>query len=133
MSYGTNAGGISEKVGDGESQAIGMAELNAGFEAGASLAEGDRVRMSPRGRARHPKYGQREGVLVGKGSPSSWRVKFDERKSIQGIHQDYLERVQFCCTTDIATRASAPVTKTRVRSILQGPHDSTAGTASGSS
>ena len=88
MSYGTNAGGISEKVGDGESQAIGMAELNAGFEAGASLAEGDRVRMSPRGRARHPKYGQREGVLVGKGSPSSWRVKFDERKSIQSIHQD---------------------------------------------
>lgn len=73
-------------MGDGESQAIGMAELNPGFEAGASLTEGDRVRMSPRGRARHPKYGQREGFIVG--TRSSWRVKFDERKSIQSIHQD---------------------------------------------
>ncbi len=88
MSYGNKCRQHIREVGDGESQAIGMAELNPGFEAGASLTEGDRVRMSPRGRARHPKYGQREGFIVGKGSPSSWRVKFDERKSIQSIHQD---------------------------------------------
>jgi len=49
--------------------------------------------MSPLGRARHPKYGDREGLIVGQGSPSSWRVKFDDRKTIQAIHQDYLERV----------------------------------------
>lgn len=49
--------------------------------------------MRSRGRARHPKYGDREGFIVSKGSPSSWRVKFDERKSIQSIHRDYLEKV----------------------------------------
>jgi hypothetical protein len=47
--------------------------------------------MSPLGRQRHPKYGDREGVIVGGGSSSSWRVKFDERKTIQAIHKDYLE------------------------------------------
>ncbi|ACF00694.1 hypothetical protein Rpal_2173 [Rhodopseudomonas palustris TIE-1] len=57
------------------------------------LCRGDRVRMSPLGRERHPRYGTREGVIVGQGSPSSWRVKFDDRKTIQAIHQDYLERV----------------------------------------
>ena len=55
------------------------------------LFHGARVRMSPLGRERHPKYGDREGVIVGSGSPSSWRVKFDERKTIQAIHRDYLE------------------------------------------
>ncbi|WP_245258248.1 hypothetical protein [Rhodopseudomonas palustris] len=49
--------------------------------------------MSPLGRERHPKYGDREGLIVGQGSPSSWRIKFDDRKTIQAIHQDYLERV----------------------------------------
>ncbi|KPG01580.1 hypothetical protein IP86_03205 [Rhodopseudomonas sp. AAP120] len=57
------------------------------------LCRGARVRMSPLGRSRHPKYGDREGLIVGQGSPSSWRVKFDDRKTIQAIHQDYLERV----------------------------------------
>ena len=57
------------------------------------LCRGDRVRMSPLGRERHPLYGNREGVIVGQGSPSSWRVKFDDRKTVQAIHQDYLERV----------------------------------------
>jgi hypothetical protein len=47
--------------------------------------------MSQRGRERHPKYGDREGVIVGRGSPSSWRVKFDQRKTVEAIHQDYLE------------------------------------------
>ncbi|MFT4277351.1 MAG: hypothetical protein QM576_13435 [Rhodopseudomonas sp.] len=56
------------------------------------LCRGDRVRMSPLGRERHPLYGNREGVIVGQGSPSSWRVKFDDRKTVQAIHQDYLER-----------------------------------------
>ncbi len=55
------------------------------------LFHGARVRMSPLGRERHPKYGDREGVIVGSGSPSSWRVKFDDRKTIQAIHRDYLE------------------------------------------
>ncbi|WP_425991686.1 hypothetical protein [Afipia sp. DC4300-2b1] len=75
-----NAGGMTNQA---------LAELSEG----QSLAAGDRVRMSSRGRARHPKYGDREGFIVSKGSPSSWRVKFDERKSIQSIHRDYLEKV----------------------------------------
>ena len=57
------------------------------------LFRGARVRMSRLGRERHPKYGDRQGVIVGNGSPSSWRIKFDERKTIQAIHQDYLELV----------------------------------------
>ncbi|MGM4917915.1 hypothetical protein [Tardiphaga sp. 813_E8_N1_3] len=57
------------------------------------LFRGARVRMSLLGRERHPKYGDRQGVIVGHGSPSSWRVKFDERKTIQAIHRDYLELV----------------------------------------
>lgn len=55
------------------------------------LAIGDRVWMSAFGRERHPKYGDRQGVIVGQGSPSSWRVKFDDRKCVQAIHRDYLE------------------------------------------
>ena len=55
------------------------------------LFHGARVRMSRLGRERHPKYGDREGLIVGRGSPSSWRVKFDDRKTIQAIHRDYLE------------------------------------------
>lgn len=54
---------------------------------------GARVRMSALGRERHPKYGDRRGVIVSQGSPSSWRVKFDERKTLQAIHRDYLEQV----------------------------------------
>jgi len=56
------------------------------------LTYGDRVRMSPRGLERHPSYGTREGVIVGMGTPSSVRVKFDDRVTIQAIHRDYLER-----------------------------------------
>jgi hypothetical protein len=55
------------------------------------LFPGARVRMSQLGLERHPKYGDREGVIVGRGSPSSWRVKFDARKTVEAIHQDYLE------------------------------------------
>ena len=55
------------------------------------LFHGARIRMSRLGRERHPKYGDRQGVIVGGGSASSWRVKFDERKTIQAIHRDYLE------------------------------------------
>jgi hypothetical protein len=57
----------------------------------SGLFHGARVRMSQLGRERHPKYGDREGLIVGRGSPSSWRVKFDERKTVQAIHRDYLE------------------------------------------
>jgi hypothetical protein len=56
-----------------------------------SLFRGARVRMSRLGRERHPRYGKREGIIVGRGSPSSWRVKFDERTTVQAIHRDYLE------------------------------------------
>jgi hypothetical protein len=56
-----------------------------------SLFRGARVRMSRLGRDRHPRYGDREGIIVGRGSPSSWRVKFDERTTVQAIHRDYLE------------------------------------------
>jgi hypothetical protein len=59
-----------------------------------ALAPGIRVRMSAFGLARHPKYGDRQGLIVARGSASSWRVKFDERKSVQTIHQDYLETVE---------------------------------------
>jgi hypothetical protein len=55
------------------------------------LFPGARARMSQLGRERHPKYGDREGLIVGRGSPSSWRVKFDDRKTVQAIHRDYLE------------------------------------------
>jgi len=55
------------------------------------LFHGARVRMSRLGRERHPKYGDREGLIVGRGSPSSWRVKFDDRKTVQAIYRDYLE------------------------------------------
>ena len=55
------------------------------------LFPGARVRMSRLGLERHPKYGDREGVIVGRGSPSGWRVKFDARKTVEAIHQDYLE------------------------------------------
>ena len=57
----------------------------------AHLAPGVRVRMNALGRERHPRYGVREGVIVGRGSPSSWRIRFDERRAIQAIHQSYLE------------------------------------------
>ena len=55
------------------------------------LRLGARVRMSPLGRERHPGCGDGEGTIVGSGSPSSWRVKFDDRKTIQAIHKDYLQ------------------------------------------
>jgi hypothetical protein len=66
---------------------------NPPLQAKLSLERGDRVQMSALGRARHPKYGDRQGLIVGRGSPSSWRVKFDERRYIQAIHCDYLEKV----------------------------------------
>src|ERR1700694_2306347 len=71
-----------------------ISATNTLTESKQSLAPGDRVRMSAGGRARHPKYGDRQGLLVGRGSsPSSW-VKFDERRCIQTIHRDYLEKVE---------------------------------------
>jgi len=78
-------------------------ETNTPSEAKQPLARGDRVRMSALGRARHPRYGDLQGVIVGRGSPSSWRIKFDERKCVQAIHQAYLERV-----VRSGTRSSGP-------------------------
>lgn len=63
-------------------------------DAAREIEPGDRVRMSAQGLARHPKYGDRQGLVVARGAlPSSLRVKFDERKSIQALHRDYLERI----------------------------------------
>src|SRR5712675_929806 len=78
-------------------------KTNIWLEAKQSLALGDRVRMSALGRARHPRYGDLQGLIVGRGSPSSWRIKFDERKCVQAIHQAYLERV-----VRSGTRSSGP-------------------------
>src|SRR6267142_6087103 len=69
-------------------------ETNAALGAKQALALGDRVRMSALGRARHPRYCDFHGLIVGRGSPSSWRVKFDERRYIQALHQAYLEKVE---------------------------------------
>jgi len=49
--------------------------------------------MSSLGRARHPKYDNRKGVVLGRGSPSSWRVRFDGYKTIQSLHESYLEAI----------------------------------------
>jgi len=57
----------------------------------ASLERGDRVVMSELGRRRHPRYGFRQGTIVGYGSPNSRRVKFDDSKTVQSIHVGYLE------------------------------------------
>jgi hypothetical protein len=76
------------------SESIGTAcETDASLRIKPSLALGDRVRMSALGQARHPRYGDLQGLVVGRGSPSSWRIKFDERKCVQAIHRAYLERV----------------------------------------
>jgi hypothetical protein len=71
-----------------------MIEISSkGVQSNPPLAPGDRVRMSERGLARHPKYASHEGVVVGKVSASGLRVKFDERKQIQTIHDSYLMKV----------------------------------------
>jgi hypothetical protein len=62
-------------------------------ESNSALALGDRVRMSERALARHPKYARHEGVVVGKVSANGMRVKFDERKQLQTIHYSYLEKI----------------------------------------
>lgn len=74
------------------------------------LFHGARVRMSRLGRERHPKYGDRQGVIVGSGSPSSWRIKFDDRKTIQAIHRDYLELAAHpaVASPQIAPQVAAP-------------------------
>ena len=79
------------------------------------LRLGARVRMSPLGRERFPGYGDREGTIVGSGSPSSWRVKFDDRKTIQAIHKDYLQAVPKQSASEgyaalpVASRRTPPV------------------------
>jgi hypothetical protein len=84
---GADAVGLARESGSADSAAY------APLQAKLSLARGDRVQMSALGRARHPSYGDIQGLVVGQGSPSSWRIKFDERKHAQTIHGDYLEKV----------------------------------------
>lgn len=80
---GREAPGVSDGLReDGERESIGSA---------ATARTGSRVRMNAFGRERHPKYGRREGLIVGRGSPSSWRVKFDQSKTVQSIYHGYLE------------------------------------------
>jgi hypothetical protein len=66
------------------------------------LERGDRVVMSELGRQRHPRYGFRQGTIVGYGSPNSRRVKFDDSKTVQSIHIGYLEQLP-------PTPAAAPI------------------------
>jgi hypothetical protein len=79
--------------GKSESESTFPDETNASLRSSRPLALGDRVRMSALGRSRHPKYGRREGLIVGKGSTSGRRVRFDGLRSVQTIHIDYLEKV----------------------------------------
>lgn len=58
------------------------------------FAAGDRVRMNELGRSRHPRYGERQAVVVRRAAASGWRVQFDGRNSLQTIHRDYLEKVE---------------------------------------
>jgi hypothetical protein len=64
--------------------------------------------MSAPRRERHPKYGDRRRVIVSQGRPGSWRVKFDERRTLQAVHYDYPEPVPTSFGTDrgTANRAS---------------------------
>jgi hypothetical protein len=76
------------------SKSIGKSsQANTALETRPPLVLGDRVRISALGRARHPSYADLQGVIVGRGSPSSWRIKFDQRKCVQALHQAYLEKV----------------------------------------
>ena len=84
---GDDAAGLVGESGGADSAA------HTPLQAKLSLARGDRVQMSALGRARHPSYGDIQGLVVGQGSPNSWRIKFDERKHVQTIHSDYLEKV----------------------------------------
>jgi hypothetical protein len=84
---GADAVGLARESGSADSAA------DAPLQAKLSLVRGDRVQMSALGLARHPSYGDIQGLVVGQGSPSSWRIKFDERKHVQTIHGDYLEKV----------------------------------------
>ena len=102
-----------------ETDSVGMARESGGADSAAnpplqakqSLARGDRVQMSALGRARHPSYGDRQGLVVGQGSPNSWRIKFDARKHVQTIHSDYLEKVD-----ELAPASPADVAVSRERS-----------------
>jgi hypothetical protein len=87
MKNGDDAAGLVGESGSAESAA------HSALQVKLSLARGDRVQMSALGRARHPSYGDIQGLVVGQGSPNSWRIKFDERKHVQAIHSDYLEKV----------------------------------------
>jgi hypothetical protein len=79
---------------ESSSKSIGTgSQANTALETKPPLVLGDRVRVSALGRARHPSYTDLQGVIVGRGSPSSWRIKFDQRKCVQALHQAYLERV----------------------------------------
>jgi hypothetical protein len=86
MKNGTDSVGLARESAGADSAA------HAPLRARLSLARGDRVQMSALGRARHPSYRDIQGLVVGQGSPNSWRIKFDERKHVQTIHSDYLEK-----------------------------------------
>ncbi|WP_315838436.1 hypothetical protein [Bradyrhizobium prioriisuperbiae] len=62
--------------------------------AAPEFAAGDRVRMNALGRSRHPRYGERQAVVVRKVAANGWRVLFEGRTSLLTIHRDYLEKVE---------------------------------------
>lgn len=59
----------------------------------ARIRIGVRFEMNMLDRALHRKPACREQVVAGRGSPSTRRVKVEERASIQPIFKDYLEVV----------------------------------------
>lgn len=68
------------------------------------IVPGDRVRMSALGLQRHPKFSEREGLVVGMGSPNSLRVKFDGLVTAQAIYRDYLVKASAQNTSTSRTR-----------------------------
>jgi hypothetical protein len=60
----------------------------------SQFASGDRVRMNELGRRRHPKYGERQAVVIAASSPNSYRMRFDGRLSDVTAHASYLEKVE---------------------------------------
>lgn len=82
------------------SEAVAMPAEPEDQQAGRSsapapeFAAGDRVRMNALGRSRHPRYGERQAVVVRKVAANGWRVLFEGRTSLLTIHRDYLEKVE---------------------------------------
>ena len=62
----------------------------------ASIAIGERCKLTSLGDARNPRLAGRQGTVVGSGRlNSSVRVLFDGRKTPMSLHKNYIEPVPF--------------------------------------